>query len=232
MRSSATNQIRRSSRVRNRALPPHSPNQRQAALQIPFTPKPKYRNSFRNDDGVLFLSKRKRSPPTPAEIEGKKRKKIGIQTAEVSLIALRHKVVSLWEHGMHTNDLQFGPGSSTKIIQWMQTAYPHYSDFAGAKSFFYRALNRHKKRAETPNLEPHRDKRGENKIKTKRENPVIVQLCDELLSEGKATAPKVQAGLHNNGFTVSLSTIYRIARDLTYRWQKPGIQMCSRLLRS
>ena len=70
-------------------------------------------------------------------------------------------------------------------------------------------------------MEPHRDKRGENKIKRKREDATIVQLCDELFSEPKATAPKVQAGLHNNGFTVSLSTIYRIARDLTYRWQKP-----------
>ena len=31
----------------------------------------------------------------------------------------------------------------------------------------------------------------------------------------------MQAGLQRNGFQVSLSTIYRIARDLTYRWQKP-----------
>ena len=43
-------------------------------------------------------------------------------------------------------------------------------------------------------------------------------MCDELLSEEKATAPKVQSGLQRNGFTVSLSTIYRIARDL---WTKP-----------
>ena len=46
-------------------------------------------------------------------------------------------------------------------------------------------------------------------------------LCDELLSEDNATAPKVQAGLRRNGLTVSLSTIYRIARDLTYKWTKP-----------
>ena len=103
----------------------------------------------------------------------------------------------------------------------MQTTYPAYESFAAARSFFYRALTRHKKRLETPHLEPHRDKRGENRVKTKRENPLITQLCDELLSEEKATAPKVQAGLFRNGFSVSLSTIYRIARDLTYRWQKP-----------
>ena len=122
---------------------------------------------------------------------------------------------------MHTDDLQFGPGCSKKIIQWMQQTYPEYAHFAAAKSFFFRALKRYKERAEAPTLDPHRDKRGENRKKTKRENPVIVQLCDELLSEDKITAPKVQAGLQRNGFQVSLSTIYRIARDLTYRWQKP-----------
>ena len=46
-------------------------------------------------------------------------------------------------------------------------------------------------------------------------------LVDELLSEDNVTAPKVQAGLRRNGFSVSLSTIYRIAKDLTYRWTKP-----------
>ena len=111
----SANKIRRSSRIRNRTQPPCSPNQRRS-LQIPFTPKTKYRNSFRNDDGILFLSKRKRSPPTAAELEARKRKKITIKTGQISLIALRHKVISLWEHDMHTNDLQFSPGSSKQII--------------------------------------------------------------------------------------------------------------------
>ena len=61
----------------------------------------------------------------------------------------------------------------------------------------------------------------QNRVKTKRENPRVVELCDELLSEPKATAPKVQCGLRNNGITVSLSTIYRVAKDLLFRWQKP-----------
>ena len=73
----------------------------------------------------------------------------------------------------------------------------------------------------TPHLDPFRERRGENKIKTKRENPRIIQLCDELLSEPKATVPKVKRGLHSEGINISLSTIYRIANDLMYRWTKP-----------
>ena len=48
-----------------------------------------------------------------------------------------------------------------------------------------------------------------------------MQLCDELLSEPKATAPKVQRGLRRHGFRVSLSTIYRVAKDLFFSWTKP-----------
>ena len=89
------------------------------------------------------------------------------------------------------------------------------------QSFFFRALKRHNQRLAEPHLEPMRDRRGENRRKTKRENPRIVELCDELLSEPKATAPKVQQGLTANGMKVSLSTIHRIAKDLLFRWQKP-----------
>ena len=44
----------------------------------------------------------------------------------------------------------------------------------------------------TPHLDPFRERRGENKWKTKRENPQIVKLCDEILSESKTTTPKVK----------------------------------------
>ena len=88
-------------------------------------------------------------------------------------------------------------------------------------TFFYRARNKYKTGLQTPHLEAHRDRRGENKPKPKRTNAEIVQLCDELLIEPKATAPKVQRGLQRNGFSVSLATIYRISADLHYRWTKP-----------
>ena len=70
-------------------------------------------------------------------------------------------------------------------------------------------------------LDTFRDLRGENRRKTKRENPVIVQLCDELLSEPNSTVRKVQQGLNRQGHRVSCSTIYRIAKDLLFRWTKP-----------
>ena len=69
--------------------------------------------------------------------------------------------------------------------------------------------------------DPFRDLRGENKPKNKRNNDRIVELCDELLSEPKATAPKVQRALRRHNFRVSLSTIYRIAKDLVFAWTKP-----------
>ena len=84
----------------------------------------------------------------------------------------------------------------------MQATYPAYEEYNCAKSFFFRAINRFKTVIEQPHLEPHRDRRGENRRRTKCEYPVIVQLIDELLSEPKANPPKVKAGLRRNGFSV------------------------------
>ena len=103
----------------------------------------------------------------------------------------------------------------------MQTTKPGYEKFAAAKSFFYRARKRHQQRHETPHLEPHRDRRGENRIKTKRENPAMVVWVDDLLSEPKQTAPKVQSSLVRHDHRLSLSTIYRIAKDVLFHCTKP-----------
>ena len=111
----AANQIRRSFRIRNRDLPPLSPNQK-TTHRVVFTPKLKYINSFVNDEGVLILSKRKHSPPTVDEIERRKQKKRTIQISKVSLVVLRHEVVSIWQHGMYKDNFRFGPQNTTKII--------------------------------------------------------------------------------------------------------------------
>ena len=167
------------------------------------------------------MSRRKRLRPAAEQLQERKRKKIAIKTKQVSLVALRHKVVSLWEHGANMDEFQFRPKQSKHIIQFMQATYPHYARYEAAKSFVFRALKRYKEAATTPHLEPHRDRRGENKKKTKRENPIIVEMVDELLSEPKATAPKVKATLSDRGFNISVQTIHRIAKDLSYRWTKP-----------
>ena len=122
---------------------------------------------------------------------------------------------------MHTEDRQLGPRNNKEIISFLQVTIPQYKKRAAAKSFVYRVLKRHREGVQNPHLEAHRDKRSENKEKKKRHNADIVTLCDELFSETNSTAPKVQSGLARNGFSVSLSTIYRIARDLTYKWTKP-----------
>ena len=219
MRSTANR--RRSPRNRSNRDQPSTPTNRNPPSQIEFSPKLKYENSHINANGVFVLSKRKRLPLSDEEKERRKQRRREIDTKKVSLIALRHKVCNLWQHGMHTDNFQFGPCKSAKIIEFLQRTYPQYAKKAAATSFFYRAIKRFKDGLQTPHLEAHRDRRGENKPKVKRENPAIVELCDELLSEAKATAPKVQSGLQRNGFTVSLSTVYRIAKDLLYRWTKP-----------
>ena len=48
-----------------------------------------------------------------------------------------------------------------------------------------------------------------------------MELCDELFSEEKSTAPKIKRALAEQGFDISKSTIYRIAKDLLFRWTKP-----------
>ena len=224
-RSPSTNQtpLRRSRRNRrNRQQPETPPNQRPPRVQrINFSPKLKYRNSFRNNEGVLILSKRKRPLPTPQEIAAKKQKKFEIKCRRQSVIALSHEVVALWKHGMNTEELKFEAKQAKKIVAYLQANYPQYAKKSAASSFVYRALKRDEKAAEDPHLEPHRDRRSEHKGCPKRKNDAIIVLCDELLSMKKATAPKVQSGLRRNGFSVSLSTIYRIAKDLTFKWTKP-----------
>ena len=217
MTAANQNRLRRNLRNRrnrrNRRVP--------ANPHIEFVPKAKYQNSGLNANGVFVLTKRKRRPPTEDEIAAKKQKQLDIKIAKVSLLALRHKIVNLWQHGMHTDDFQFGPGKAKKIIAFMQATYPHYAAFNAAKSFVYRTLRREKKQHLSPEKDVHQCYRGTNKRKPKRENPEIVALTDELLTEPKATAPKVRRALRRNGHIVSLSTIYRIAKDLFFTWTKP-----------
>ena len=217
MRSPTANRRRSMRNRRNRQ--PQTPPARGNPLV--FQTKTKYQSSSRNADGVLILSRRKRPLPTAEEVEARKRKKLAIKCKRQSLISLSHQVNAIWEYGMLTAERQFGPANSREIISWLQATKPQYAQKAAAKSFLYRSLKRQRVAVFTPHLDPHRDKRSENKASKKRQNPEILVLCDELFSENQATAPKVQAGLLRNGFDVSLSTIYRIARDLTYRWTKP-----------
>ena len=215
MRAPRANQRRRSLRNRQPTTPP---NQRP---RIVFEPKLKYANSSRTADGVLILSKRKRAPPTEAEKEIKRQKKLAIKVKQISLIALRHKIIGIYEHGIHLPNFQFGPKKPVQIVAYLQATYPVYAAKAAAKSFVYRAIKRYKTAQETPHLDPFRDRRGENRKSPKRKNPEIVTLCDELLSEPKATAPKVQRALRRHGHEISTQTIHRIVKDLCFRWTKP-----------
>ena len=118
-------------------------------------------------------------------------------------------------------DFQFGPQKPSKIIAFLQSKYEKYRQHACASSFVFRAINRHKKNADTPHLEAHRDCRGENRKSPKRKNEEIIAICDEMLSEKKANSTKVLNALFRAGHPCSRSTIYRIANDLMFKWTKP-----------
>ena len=218
MRSTASNR-RRSTRNRSNREQPTPANQNQL---INFVPKLKYSASSCNDDGIFLVSKRKRTPPTEAEIEAKRQKQSAIKKRKFFTLALRHKVINFWLHGASFGEWQFNQYCAKKIIEFLQTAYPvKYGREAAAKSFVYRTISRFRECDAEPENDPFRDLRGVHKPFHKRKNAEIVQLTDELLSEPKATAPKVQRGLRRHGIRISCSTIYRIAKDLMFEWTKP-----------
>ena len=215
MRTPSANQRRRS---RRNCQPSTPPNQRP---RIAFTPKLKYANSSRTASGLFVVSSRKRAPPTTEEKEVKRQRRLQIKSKQVSLVALRHQVVNIWLHGIHLPQFQFGPKETPKIVAFLQATNEKYSNRSAAKSFVYRVIKRYKNADQTPHLDAFRDRRGENRLSPKRNNPEIVTLCDELLSEPKATAPKVVTSLLRHGHRVSKQTVHRIARDLNFRWTKP-----------
>ena len=97
-----------------------------------------------------------------------------------------------------------------KITEFLQTKHSEkHGKFATAKSFVHRALKRDKTAAEQPHLEPHRDRRDENRKSKKRKDSFTVTLVDELLSESKATGPKVREQLISlHGITISVARCY------------------------
>ena len=218
MRSPATNQ-RRSTRNRRNTRNRHNATNQRTVLD--FTPKLKYSESSENGNGVFMLTKRKRPSPTAEEVEAKKMRLLQINQRKYFVVALRHKVTNMWLHGANFNEWKFEAGNTSKIIELLQATYPKYEKKAAAKSFVYRAIKRLKDADPMPSVDPFRDLRGEGKPKIKRKDPRIVELVDELLSEAKATASKVQRGLRRHGITISLSTVYRIAQDLSWGWTKP-----------
>ena len=206
-----SNRRRVNQRLRNRNRPPI----------IPFVPKFKYQHSLRTAHDLFVLSKRKRAVTTEAEKELKRKKKLEIKVKEVDLISLRHKVIGIYQHGMHLPNWQFGPRNTKKIIEYLQTTVEKYQAFGAAKSFVYRTIKRHREAAQSPDKDPFRDRRGENRPSPKRKNAEIITLCDELLSEPKSTAPKIVRRILRAGYRVSKQTVHRIARDLCFRWTKP-----------
>ena len=158
MRSTANR--RRS--TRNRRNRQQTANERE---ELQYTPKLKYSASCRNEAGVFVVTKRKRALPSPEQIEAKKMRQLQVQQRKYFVLSLRHKVVNMWLHGSNFNNWQFAAGNTKKIIEFLQASFPKYAEFAAARSFVYRAIDRFKRADPMPSLDPFRDLRGEGKPK-------------------------------------------------------------------
>ena len=135
---------------------------------------------------------------------------------------LRHRIIGIWLYGIHTEQFQFKAQETGKIITFLQATNEKYANRQSAHSFVYRTIKKYKESAQTPHLLPFRDRRGENRQSPKRKNTQIIEICDEMLSEPKATAKKVcREVLLRLRIAVSPATIYRIGADLFYHWTKP-----------
>ena len=64
----------------------------------------------------------------------------------------------------------------------------------------------------TPELYSFRERRGENKVSPKRENPDIVSLVDEWLSEEKVTTSKIRNDFHDKANIRSAMKFYYDAK--------------------
>ena len=195
---------------------------------VSFLPKERYKTRTTNS-GLLILSKRKHAFLTTEEKEeaaaAKRQKSSQIKKKKLSTLLLRHKVSALWEHGCCMDGWIFPAKNCKKIVEFIQKTYPQYAKFAAARSFVYRTIKRHKlglAAGEALDLDPMRDRRGENRQSTKRKNARIVDLCERLLNDDdKTTCPKIRRALADQGLHVSTKTIQRIAQDLDFVWTKP-----------
>ena len=195
---------------------------------VSFLPKERYKTRT-TSSGLLILSKRKHAFLTEEEKKEaaavKRQKTKAKNKRKLNKLLLRHKVAALWEHGCCMDGWIFAAKNSKKIVEFIQHKYPQYAKFAAARSFVYRTIKRHKLGLATGDaleLDPMRDRRGENRPSPKRKNDVIVALCERLLNDDdKTTCPKIRQALADEGHNISTKTIQRIAQDLDFVWTKP-----------
>ena len=116
---------------------------------VGFSPKESYKTKT-TDSGLLMLSKRKNVFLTDEEkqetTDAKLQKTLQIKKKKLGVFLLRHKVTALWEQGawlLHVW-MDFWGKNCKKIIEFVQSTYPQYAQFATARSFVYRAIKRHK----------------------------------------------------------------------------------------
>ena len=86
----------------------------------------------------------------------------------------RWEVTMIYMHGaqLPVPFLPIRPGKQTEIAKYLCRKYsPHFTNLKMAKVFVHHTLKLYDARPDNDNKDPFRDKRGENRKRTKRDNP-------------------------------------------------------------
>ena len=93
--------------------------------------------------------------------------------------------------------LPIRPGKQTEIAKYLCRKYsPHFTNLKMAKVFVHHTLKLYDARPDNDNKDPFRDKRGENRKRTKRDNPIVIENTDRILTREKGRPNQVVRDRH------------------------------------
>ena len=161
----------------------------------------------------LFVSQKRRV---------KEEKKNQLAIKRTSENELCWEAVMIYQHGSQPAPpfLPIVPRKQIAITRYLLAQYSHrFPKLNTAKVFVNRAIKKFKDRPD--NKAPFRDKRGENRARTKRNNPEAIELTEQILLHQKLRPKRVVQALLDRGIVIHDSTIRRIMCDLQIHRVKP-----------
>ena len=151
----------------------------------------------------------------------KKEKKDELTKKRITRTELRWEVVMMYKNGAQLPPpyLPIPPRKQISVANYMLVKYPTYfNNLSMAKVFVSRAVKTFQTREE--NVSPFRDKRGENRERKKRADPVVIDHTDRNLCRQNGKPNTVVSALARRGFVVNISTIRLVMKDLNIHCTK------------
>ena len=126
----------------------------------------------------------------------KEQKKNELTIKRTSEAELCWEAIMIYKHGSQPVAplLPIPPRKQIGIARYFLIQYPNrFQKLITAKVFVHRAIKKFEGRPD--NQAPFRDKRGENRVRSKRNNPVAIRLTDQLLCREKLRPKRVVQAL-------------------------------------